>query len=140
MEVLLVGLVVLVNTDSAEASHYLDGDTLTYLTDLSEINLALAMSIETYADSINQMAPLTQTPVLSDATASMLRLAQDIKVMGDRIMEMSAKIVVMADNIGLMSGRIVEVQGIMNDDMALTAASVNASQRIIVDVIGTYGL
>jgi hypothetical protein len=140
MEVLLVGLVVLVNTDSAEASHYLDGDTLTYLTDLSEINLALAMSIETYADSINQMAPLTQTPVLSDATASMLHLAQDIKVMGDRIMEMSAKIVVMADNIGLRSGRIVEVQGIMNDDMALTAASVNASQRIIVDVIGTYGL
>ena len=60
--------------------------------------------------------------------------------MGDRIMEMRAKIVVMADNIGLMSGRIVEVQGIMNDDMGLSAASLGASQRIVVDVIGTYGL
>jgi hypothetical protein len=140
MEASLVGLFVLINTDSGDASHYLDGDTLTYFTDLSEINLALAMSIERYADSINQAAPLTQTPVLSDATASMLRLAQDIKVMGDRIMEMSARIVVMADNIGIMSGRIVEVQGMMNDDMALSAASLGASQRIIVDVIGAYGL
>ena len=140
MEASLVGFFALINTDSGEASHYLNGDTLTYLTDLSEINLALAQGVERFALSINQTAPLTQTPVLSDATDAMLQLAHDIKVMGDRITEMSARIAVMADNIGLMSGRIVEVQGIMNDDTALSAASLGASQRIIVDVIGTYGL
>ena len=140
MEAALIDLYAFAGMNSADASHYVDGDTLTYLTDLSEINLALARSIEVFAGTVGEAAPLTQAPVLSDAMATMLRLAQDIKVMGDRIMEMSAKIVVMADNVGVMSGRIVEVQGIMNDDMALTAASLGASQRIIVGLIGTYGL
>jgi len=136
----LVGLMALVGADSAVASHYINGDTLTYMTNLSEINRALAKSIETYANVINGLAPLTQTPILADATASMLQLAYDVKVMGDRIMQMSDKIIVMADNIGIMSGRIVEVQGILGSDMAVTAASLGASQRIIISVIGTYGL
>lgn len=136
----LVGLMALVGADSAVASHYINGDTLTYMTNLSEINRALANSIETYANVINGLAPLTQTPILADATASMLQLAYDVKVMGDRIMQMSDKIIVMADNIGIMSGRIVEVQGILGSDMAVTAASLGASQRIIISVIGTYGL
>jgi len=140
VETALVSLTALASANSAVASHYINGDTLTYITDLSAINRALAQSIDAYAAAINQLAPLTQTPVLSDATASMLRLAADIKVMGDRIMQMSSKIIVMADNIGIMSGRIVEAQGILNDDMAVTAASLGASQRIMIGVIGTYGL
>jgi hypothetical protein len=140
METAAVSLALLINTNSAVASHYIDGDTLTSLSDLSGINQALAKSVEAYANRINQLAPLTQTPVLSDATASMLQLARDVKVMGDRIMEMSNKVVVMADNIGIMSGRIVEVQGIMNTNMLVTTDALNASQRIIVGVIGTYGL
>lgn len=136
----IAALYMQVNSSSAIASHYINGDTLTYFGDLSEINAALAQSIERFAQTINSIAPLTQTPVLSDATATMLRLAQDIKVMGDRIMLMSANIVVMADNIGLMSDRIVEVQGIVNDDISVTVSSLGASQRIIVGVVGTYGL
>jgi len=136
----IAALYMQVNSSSAIASHYINGDTLTYFGDLSEINAALAQSIERFAQTINSIAPLTQTPVLSDATATMLRLAQDIKVMGDRIMLMSANIVVMADNIGLMSDQIVEVQGIVNDDISVTVSSLGASQRIIVGVVGTYGL
>lgn len=140
MQSAALALAVLVNTNSAVASHYVDGDTLTYVTDLSEINRALATGIELYASEINRLAPLTQTPVLSDATAAMLQLAYDVKVMGDRIMEMNAKIITMADNVGIMAGRIVEVQGILNTDMQVTAASLSASQRIMVGVIGAYGL
>jgi len=140
MEAAVVGLYTLVNTNSGEASHYINGDTLTYLTDLGEINAALAGNIERFADRIQDLAPWTRSSVLSDATETMLQLAHDIEVMGDRIIEMSQKIAVMADNIGSMAGRIVEVQGIMNDNTAVTAASLAASQSIIVDVIGAYGL
>lgn len=140
LETAVIALYTFVNTNSAEVSHYLNGDTLTYFTDLSEINAALAMSIELFAQRVESIAPLTQAPVLSDATDAMLKLANDIKIMGDRMLEMTDKIIVMADNIGMMSVRIVEVQGIMNDDAALTATSLSASQRIAVGVIGTYGL
>lgn len=136
----LVNLALLAEANSAVASHVVNGDTLTYLTDLSEINLALARSIELFAERIRQLAPLTQTPILSDATAAMLQLAYDIKVMGDRMMAMRSTIVVMADNMGLMSARIVEVQQIMHDNMRMTSASLDASKNIVVGIIGAYAL
>jgi len=140
MEAVVVNLYVFVNTQSGEASYYINGDTLTYLTDLSAINTSLAKSIERFSNSINQLAPMTETPILSDATAAMLQLAHDVAVMGDRIIEMSKKIVVMADNIGIMADRIVEVQGIMNDDMGLTSTTLGASQKTVIALMGAYGL
>ena len=126
--------------DSAIASQYTDGDTLLWAGDLSNIHKALAHSLETYANTINGLAPLTSTPVLADATASMLRLSRDIGIMSDRITEMVDRIIVMADNIGIMAGRIVETQNIQQTNIELTQASLLTATGVTVNVISAYGL
>lgn len=136
----VVSLYTFATINSAMASHYINGDTLTYFSDLSEIHRALAQSTENYARTVQLLAPLTSTPVLSDATNSMLKLVQDIRLMSDRIMEMSDKISVMADNVGVMSERIVEVEGIQASNMAYTVDSLTTAQNITVGIIESYGL
>ena len=135
-----VSLYTLAMQNSQSASHYINGDTLTLLGDLSSIHNALAVSLETYANAINAFAPVTDNVILSDATAAMLRLAQDIGIMSDRIMEMSDKIIVMADNIGEMSGRIVDTQNIQQTNIELTQSSVLTAQNVTITVIKNMGL
>jgi tRNA pseudouridine-54 N-methylase len=126
--------------NSANASHYINADTLTMAGDLSVIHKALALSLESYANTINQIAPLTQTAVLSDAAVSMLQLLKDIGVMSDRIMEMTDNIYVMADNIGLMSDNIVATQNLQMGNVALTESSLLTSQSIMINLIKNFGL
>lgn len=126
--------------DSQSASHYINGDTLTLLGDLSGIHKTLAMSLESYADAIEQLAPATDNVILRDATASMLKLTRDIGLMSDRIMEMSDKIIVMADNIGIMSARIVETQNIQQSNVVLTEGAILAAQSTIIVAIQNAGL
>lgn len=123
---------------SQGASHYINGDTLTLLGDLSSIHKALATALETYANSIEQLAPVTDNVILRDATASMLRLTKDIGVMSGRIMEMTDKIIVMADNIGIMADRIVETQNIQQTNIKLTEASTLTAQSIVINAIASY--
>lgn len=134
------GLYALLEQNSSNLSHYIDGDTLTMMGDLSVIHRALAQALDSYANQINAVAPLTNTAVLSDATASMLRLARDIGVMSDRIMEMTDKIIVMADNIGVMGVRIVETEQIQQTNLVLTQSSLQSAQSITINVIRGMGL
>jgi len=126
--------------DSRNLSHIIDGDTLTRLGDLSNLHRALALALETYASQINALAPLTNSVVLRDATASMLRLTGDIGTMSNRIMEMTDKIIVMADNIGAMGGRIVETEQIQQSNLVLTQNSLTTAQSITINVIRNMGL
>ena len=126
--------------NSQGASHYINGDTLTLLGDLSYLYRALGLSLENYARAIETLAPVTDTVVLRDATASMLRLTADIDVMAGRIMEMSDKIIVMADNIGVMADRIVETQNLQQTNIELTESSVLTAQTITLTVIRNMGL
>jgi hypothetical protein len=135
-----VALYTLVMSDSQGASHYINGDTLTLLGDLSLLNRALAVSLDNYAKAINTLAPKTKSTVLRDATASMLRLTRDIGIMADRIVQMGDKIVVMADNIGAMSGRIVDTQNIQQANIVLTQNSLLSAQSITITVIKNMGL
>jgi len=135
-----VNLYTLAMQNSQSASHSINGDTLTLLGDLSNIHKALAVSLETYANAVNALAPVTDNIILSDATAAMLRLAQDIGIMADRIMEMSDKIIVMADNIGVMSERIVDTQNIQQTNIELTQSSVLTAQNVTITVIKNMGL
>ena len=125
---------------SQGASHYINGDTLALLGDLSNIHQALAASLEAYAQAIELLSPVTDNVILGDATASMLRLAKDIGIMSDRIMEMTDNIIVMADNIGLMAERIVETQNIQQTNVKLTEGSILAAQSIVINAISTQGL
>ncbi len=133
-------LLDLMVTNSAKMSHYINADTLTMLSDLSVIHRALSVSLENYANTIEQLAPLTDTVILSDATATMLQLTKDIGVMSDRIMQMTGKIYIMADNIGLMSDNIVTTQNIQMTNVALTESSLLTSQSIMITVIKNFGL
>lgn len=125
---------------SAGASHHIDGDTLTLLIDLSVMNNALATALAAYADAINTLSPLTNSVVLRDATAAMLRLTSDIGVMADRIVQMGDKVIVMADNVGLMSLRIVETQNLQQTNVVLTQNSLLTAQNVTVTVISNMGL
>lgn len=133
-------LLDLMVTNSAKMSHYINADTLTMLGDISVIHRALSASLESYATTIEQLAPLTDTVILSDATATMLQLTKDIGVMSDRIMQMTNKIYIMADNIGLMSDNIVTTQNIQMTNVALTKSSLLTSQSIMITVIKNFGL
>jgi len=133
-------LLDLMVTNSAKMSHYINADTLTMLGDLSGIHRALSISLERYAATIEQLAPLTDTVILSEATASMLQLTKDIGVMSDRIMQMTNNIYIMADNIGLMSDKIVTTQNIQMTNVTLTESSLLTSQTIMITVIKNFGL
>lgn len=133
-------LYALLEQNSTNLSHYINGDTLTLLGDLSGVNSALASALDTYAKQINTLAPLTNTVVLNDATASMLRLTADIGVMSGRIMEMVDKIIVMADNIGVMSDRIVETEQIQQTNLVLTQNALLSAQSVTINVIKNTGL
>jgi len=127
-------------TNSAKISHYINADTLSMLGDLSRIYTSLGSALEAYSGTIERIAPLTDTVILSDATDTMLQLTKDIGVMSDRIMEMTDKIFIMADNIGLMADRIVETQTIQMNNVALTQSSLLSSQSIMISVIKNFGL
>ncbi|QOY55631.1 hypothetical protein HUE87_05235 [Candidatus Sulfurimonas marisnigri] len=127
-------------TNSAHMSHYVNADTLTMLGDLSRIYVSLGASLEAYSGTIEQIAPLTDTVILSDATDTMLQLTKNIGVMSDRIMQMADKIFIMADNIGLMADRIAETQNIQMTNVALTESSLLSSQSIMITVIKNFGL
>lgn len=133
-------LYVMLEEDSRNLSHYIDGDTLTMMGGLSVTQRALSSALETYANQINTLAPLTNTVVLSDATASMLRLTQDIGMMAGRIQEMADKIIVMADNIGLMGDRIGETEQIQQSNLVLTQSSLLSAQSVTINVIRNMGL
>lgn len=126
--------------NSGVMSSYIDGDTLTSLGDLSGIYQALSVSLQAYANTVNQLAPLTTTPVLKDATAAMLQLTSDIGTMAGRIMTMSDKIIVEADNVGTMAGRIVTTENIQKSNLALTIANLNSAQNTTISVIKNAGL
>jgi hypothetical protein len=133
-------LYAMLEQNSINLSHYVDGDTLTLMGDLSGLQGALAAALDAYAIQIDALAPVTQSAVLADATASMLRLTRDIGVMSGRIMEMAGKIIVMADNIGVMSGRIVETEQIQQANLVLTQNSLLSAQSITINVIRNMGL
>jgi hypothetical protein len=126
--------------DSQHASHYINGDTLTLLGDLSNIHKALAAALDGYARTIEQLAPVTDNAILGEATASMLRLTRDIGLMSDRIMEMTDKIIVMSDNIGIMADRIVETQNIQQTNVLLTESSLLAAQSTVINTLKIAGL
>lgn len=129
-----------VMADSSFASQYTNADTLTLAGDLTTVHRALALATEGFADDVNSLAGFTSTPVLSDATASMLALSRDIGMMSDRIMEMVDRIVVMTDNIGDMSQRIVDTQNLQQTNAEFTQASLLTASNTTVNVIAAYGL
>ena len=126
--------------NSTQMSHFVSGDTLDYLVDLSIMHKALAASIESYSNTMNQLAANTDSVILKDAIQAMLRLTADIGKMSNRIMEMSNKIIVMADNMGVMADKIVETEQLMQTNMILTQNSLRMAQDTSIAMMKTWSL
>lgn len=130
----------LINSDSQFSSTFINGDTLTLLGDLSVINASLASAINNYSQTISLLAANTDIAILNDAVYSMLRLAGDIGLMGNRMVEMGDNIIIMADNIGLMTLNIVETQTLQQSNLNLTQSNLSAAQINTVTAISAFGL
>lgn len=129
-----------IDNDSLFASSNINGDTLTMLGDLSIINASLADSINRFSVTIDAIASTTDVAVLNDSVYSMLRLAADISLMGNRIVEMGDNIIIMADNIGLITVNIVDTQTIQQSNLDLTQTNLTTAQINIVTVISAFAL
>ena len=70
----------------------------------------------------------------------MLRLAADIGLMSNRIVEMGDNISIMADNIGLMSLRIIDTQTLQTGNLDLTQSNISSAQISTISVISAFGL
>ncbi|MDH5571247.1 MAG: hypothetical protein OEY89_05735 [Gammaproteobacteria bacterium] len=105
-----------------------DNDSMQALDDLSAVIVSLAASSTTLSSDLAALNSTGSMLVISNGISAMLRLADDIGIMADRILEMADKILIMADNIGVMADRIILTQKIQSDNLALTQASVLTTQ------------
>lgn len=119
-----------INTVNAGLSTPLsiDTDSLQAIDDISAAILSMANNSNNLSLDLTTLNDVTEMLAISNGLTAMLRLADDIGIMADRILEMSDKILVMADNIGLMADRIIVTQQIQSQNLALTQSSILATQ------------
>ena len=106
-----------------------DNDSMQALDDLSTVIASIASNSTGLSSDLTSLNRTTDMLAISSGLVTMLRLADDIGTMADRILEMSDKILVMTDNIGLMADRIIITQQLQSDNLALTQASILATQQ-----------
>ena len=106
-----------------------DADSLQALDDLSSQLVTIATSSTALSSDLTSLNTTTDMLSISSGISAMLRLSSDIGIMADRIIEMSDKILVMADNIGVMADRIIITQQIQSENLALTQATILATQN-----------
>lgn len=117
-----------------------DNDSMQALDDLSAIIVGMAANSTGLSMDLTSISATADVLAISNSLSAMLRLSSDIGTMADRILEMADKILVMADNIGEMADRIIITQQIQSDNLALTQASILATQQnsiALVSVVDT---
>ncbi|MFW2374303.1 MAG: hypothetical protein ACN4GM_14350 [Gammaproteobacteria bacterium] len=130
----LIDSIALVN-QSLPSPLSVDTDSLTALSDLSTMSVALANEAQFLSLDIGAISTTANMVEISDGLNAMLQLSSDIGTMADRILEMADKILIMSDNIGLMADRIIETQEIQNQNIALTQASILTTQENILTLV-----
>lgn len=113
----------------------LDADSLTALSDLSTMSVAVASQAQFLSLDISAISTTAYMVDIADGLNAMLQLSSDIGTMADRILEMADNILIMADNIGLMADRIIVTQEIQNQNIALTQASILTTQENILTLV-----
>jgi len=117
-----------------------DNDSLQALDDTSAVIVAMATNGTGLSSDLTALSNTTNMLVISNGLSAMLRLSDDIGTMANRILEMADKILLMADNIGAMADRIILTQQVQSENLALTQASILATQQnslALVSVIDT---
>jgi len=117
-----------------------DNDSMQALDDISAVIVTMAANSTALSSDLTALGGTTDMLAISDGLSAMLRLSDDIGTMANRILEMADKILLMADNIGAMADRIILTQQIQSENLALTQASILATQQnslTLVSVIDT---
>ena len=131
-------IVVYESIASATGTLSLSDDMLISLQNLSANSASLAQGILALSEAMVLLAPTTFTATLDSSLYAMLRLADDIGVMANRILEMADNIMVMADNIGIMADRILATQLIQNTNIALVTEATLDTQKNTITLISLF--
>jgi len=117
-----------------------DNDSMQVLDDISAVIVVMAANSTGLSLDLTALGSTANMSTISNGLSAMLRLSDDIGTMANRILEMADKILLMADNIGTMADRIILTQQIQSENLALTQASILATQQnslALVSVINT---
>lgn len=113
----------------------IDAESLQAINDLSVEFKNMASNSTALSTDLTAINSVTEMLAISNGLSAMLRLADDIGTMANRILEMSDKILVMADNIGLMADRIITTQQIQSDNLVLTQSFMLATQTNAISLV-----
>lgn len=119
-------------------SFSLSDDLLVAFQTLSTVSSSLANATLGLGLQITDLASTTSASTLDSSLTAMLRLADDIGLMADRILEMADKILIMADNIGLMADRIVATQIIQSNNLKLVIDATLQTQTNTIELIQLF--
>jgi hypothetical protein len=112
----------------------LSDEMLIALQTLSSTQATLAQATLTLSNALMPLALAT----MDSSFYAMLRLADDIGTMANRILEMADKILVMADNIGLMADRILATQVIQGTNIELTYRLILQTQQNMLTLFSMF--
>lgn len=113
----------------------IDDSTLMATTNMAIMTSSLATVLGGYNLAIESMASVISSRNLEPSLTSMLAMAADIGVMADAILEMADLILAMADNIGLVADQIILSQEMQNSYLAISQASILATQEMAIGLI-----
>ncbi len=112
-----------------------DSSTLTSMVNLSIMATSLSSVLEGYTLAVESMQSVISSRNLAPSLASMLAMSADIGVLANSILEMADLILVMADNIGLAADQIILTQQMQSGYLAISQASMLATQDMAIALI-----
>ncbi len=125
---------------SLSSTMMVDDSTLLAMTNMSIMASSVATVLDGYNLALESMVGALSDLNLSASLASMLEMSADIGVMANSILEMADLILVMADNIGLVADQIILTQQLQSSYMAISQASILATQEMAITLIVSEAL
>ncbi|MEN8257573.1 MAG: hypothetical protein ABFS09_06885 [Thermodesulfobacteriota bacterium] len=125
---------------SAGSTVTVDSSTLTSLVNLSSMATSVSTVLDGYILVIQSMQAMIFDRNLDASLSSMLAMSADIGMLANSILEMADLILVMADNIGLAAEQIILTQQLQSGYLAISQASILATQEMAIGIIVAQNL
>ncbi len=125
---------------SAGSTVSVDSSTLTSLVNLSIMATSVSTVLDGYILAVESMQMLLSDRNLDASLTSMLAMSADIGMLANSILEMADLILVMADNIGMTADQIILTQELQSGYLAISQASILATQEMAIGIIVAQSL
>ncbi|PLX51183.1 MAG: hypothetical protein C0613_00845 [Desulfobulbaceae bacterium] len=129
-----------IESDSATSTMVIDDSTMLAMNNMASMASSVAIVLDGYNLALQSMVAALSDQNLSASIGSMLEMSADIGVMANSIGEMADLILAMADNIGLTAEQILLTQQLQSDYLAISQASILATQEMAISLIVAEGL